>query len=184
MKKETLCPRYRVPRFVFLSMTLLCWSMTLFHSATERLETAKAVPAFQNETISSPETITAYQADTLSGSAASDGSFPLSDAVTAFQTEKSQTLEISSAPKKLTRKTAPAYCQSLARQLDSESSLLSSHSDADYSDFYFYSPVLEKQFQMPPVSAAGSNLQIVFVWNRDGSCKHIYLGIPWIEYCF
>lgn len=158
MLKQKFFTKYRVPKYFFFLLTLLCWSMTLFQSAVKQIESEKAVPAFQNETIS------------------------LSDAVTAFETEKSQTLELSSASKKLTQETALVNCQSLAKQIDSHATLLSSHSDADYSDFYFYSPALNKQFQISPVS--GSNLQIVFVWNTDGSCKHIYLGMPCIEYSF
>lgn len=160
MKKQKLFPKYRVPQIIFFFMTLLCWSMTLFQFASKQLKTEKAVPAFQNQTMS------------------------FSEAIPAFQTEKSQTLELSSAPKDLTQKTCSTYFQSLIKSIDSGATLISSHSDTGYSDFYLYSPVLHERFQISPATSAGSNLQIVFVWNKDGSCKHIYLGIPCIEYCF
>lgn len=185
MRKRNLFSKYKVPQFIFLFMTLLCWSVTLLQSAAKQLKTDKAVPAFQNETMSSSETISAYQTDTLSSSIDLNSSIPLSNAIPAFRTKNSQTLELFSASKQVTRETSSSYCQSLAKQIDSNTTLLSYHSDTSYSDFYFYSPALEEQFQIPPVSTtAGNNIQIVLVWNKNGSCKHIYLGIPYIEYCF
>ena len=184
MKKQKRFSKYRIPQLIFFFMTLLCWSMALFQSASKQLKTEQAVPAFQNETIPSPEMVPAYQTDIFQNTESFNDSFTLSDAVCAFQTEKSQTLELSSDPKQLTRETSSTYLLSLTERIDSGASLISSHSDTNYSDFYLYSPVLEKQFQISPVAATGSNLQIVFVWNKDGSCKHIYLGMPYIEYCF
>lgn len=160
MRKRNLFSKYKVPRLVFFSMTLLCWSMTLVQTAEKQFKTDKAVPAFQNETT------------------------PLTEAIPAFQAKNSQTLDLSPVSKQVTRETASSYCQSLAKQIDSDITLLSSHSDAGYSDFYFYSPSLEEQFQIPPITAAGSNLQIVLVWNKNGGCRHIYLGAPCIEYSF
>lgn len=188
MLKQKFFSKYRVPKFLFLTMTLLCWSITLFQSAAKQMESGKAVPAFQNETIPDSETIPAYQNETIPEPetipAFQSAATPLSDAVPIYETDKSQTLETLPVPKQLTRESAMNDCRSMANQLDPYATLLSSHSDKNYSDFYFFSPSLKKQLQISPVTSTGSNLQIVFVWNEDGSCRHIYLGIPFIEYCF
>lgn len=160
MMKQNFFSRYRIPKCLFLSLTLLCWSAALLQIASHQIRQATAVPAFQNDTL------------------------PLSDAVSAFQTTNSQTLEIPSVTNQLTQKNAAQYCQKLAAQIDSNATLLSSHSDSKYSDFYYYSPSLNDQFQLTTASTSESNLQIVFTWNQDGSCSHIYLGIPYIEYSF
>lgn len=152
--------RHTVPKYFFFLFLLLCWSLALVQSTAKQLKQNKAIPAFQNKTIST------------------------SDAIPAFQTELSQTLELTGDTAQLTKETALAYCNSLAKQLDSQSSLLSFHSDSDYSDFYYYSPALQEKFQISPVTSSGSNLQIVFVWDQQGSCKHIYLGMPCIEFSF
>lgn len=188
MFKQNFFSKYMVPKVLFLSMTLLCWSITFFQSAARQMESGKAVPAFQNETIPDSETIPAYQNETIPGAetvpAFQNKTISLQDAKPIYQTKESQTLEIPFVSKQLTRESASNHCQSMADRLDSDAALLSSHSDKNYSDFYFFSPFLKKQLQIAPTSSTGSNLQIVFVWNNDGSCRHIYLGIPCIEYCF
>lgn len=152
--------KHTAPKFVFFFILLLCWSLALVQSAAKQLKQDQAIPAFQNKIL------------------------PVSDVIPAFQTELSQTLELSGDTAHLTKENVTAYCQSLARQLDSKASLLSFHSDSDYSDLYFYSPVLQEKFQISPATSSGSNLQIVVVWNQDGGCKHIYLGMPCIELSF
>lgn len=160
MRKQKLFSRYSVPKYLFSSLTLLCWCAALFQTANNRLESEKAVPAFQNETI------------------------PLTDAISAFQATNSQTLELPSISKEITQENASYYCQELIKEIDSNALLLSSHSDSAYSDFYYYSPILKEKFHLTSISANNSNLQIVFTWKNDGSCSHIYVGMPCIEYNF
>lgn len=115
----------------------------------------------------------------------------LPDAKLIFQSEKSQTWEIAEFSDNLTRDSALSYCQTLITSFsdtgqngDSAASLLSSGASSQYSDFYFYCPFLLERFSLTPYDSSNSNLQIVLTWNQDGSCSHIYLGFPFVEYCF
>lgn len=175
MLKRIFYSKYRVPKYLCFTITLLCWSLAFFQSAAKQAETRKAVPAFQNETLPDTNSVPAFQNATVS------------------KTEKSQTWEIFADFSELTKEAADSYCQNsttfpalsyLINKTAPDCVPVTSHSSSDFSDFYFYSSSLQKQFQISPITSTGSNVQIVFVWNPDGSCKHIYIGTPCIEYNF
>lgn len=174
MRKNIVFSKNRVPKcFVFIMM-VLCWCAAFSQAVSKQSDSKQVVPAFQNEANPLPDAVSAFQNETVS----------LSDTVSAFQSNTSQTLELTTVPKNLTKNTAHYYMKNLLNQIDSKATLYSSHSDSSFSDFYCYSPTIEENFQLESLSSNGCNLQIVFTWNKDGSCKNIYLGMPCIEYDF
>ena len=173
MRKKILFSNNKVPKYFIFIMMVVCWSAAFTQALSQQIGSKQVVPAFQNE------------ASHLSNATASQReAIPLSDAVAAFQTSSSQTLELTSVPDKLTQDTARYYFETLVEQIDPDATLYSSNSDSDYSDFYCYSPAIEEIFHLESLSSNGCNLQIVFTWDKDGNCKNIYLGMPCIEYDF
>ncbi len=164
MKKKIFPVDHKVPILLAIVLAVTCWGAALLQSSAlgQLLSGRRSVPAFQ-------DTVTLDDAEPI--------------AVPAFKT--SQTLELDLADRvSLTPDTAQAFCQSLCSRLDSSFQLLSSHRERGYSDFYCYSPLLEQQLGITPLSQNNANLQVVFTWDKKGGCSHIYLGLPCIDYDF
>lgn len=174
MRKKILFSKNKVPKFILFIMMVVCWSAAFSKMIEKQTNLESVVPAFQNESLSLSDDYTSAQNEEIL----------LSDAVSAFQTSSSQTLELTTVPKKLTKDTAHYYLQSLLNQIDPDATLYSSHSDSSYSDFYCYSPAMDETFQIESLSSNGCNLQVVFTWDKNGTCKNIYIGMPCIEYDF
>lgn len=202
MSKQKRCLKNRLKNS-FMILVMLCWCAALGQTVHDEYFNDGAVPAYQNKTLPQDETQNAFQ--NLSDSGWNTALGPssnmshskqetaqgLPDAKLIFQSEKSQTWEIAEFSDNLTRDSALSYCQTLISSFsdtgqtgDSAASLLSSGASSQYSDFYFYCPFLLEHFSLTPYDSSKSNLQIVLTWNQDGSCSHIYLGFPFVEYCF
>ncbi len=153
---------------MFILLIVICWCAALIQAVASKTRREQSVPAFQNETLKGEDVQNAYL-----NLSASD----------VFQSKQSQTIELN-VPDPLTKASAASYCQTLIHSLDSSSYSVSSGSSAKYSDFYYYSPFLAQHLSVAPAASGQSNLQIAFTWKNDGTCSHIYLGVPFIEYCF
>lgn len=176
MKKQKRSLKYKL-QHGFVVIVILCWCAALVQTVHDNYFNDGAVPAYQNKTLEQDDTQNAFQ--------------NVSDTNLIFQSKKSQTWEIAEFPDKLTRDSALSYCQTLINTLadtdrndNSTASLISSGASSGYSDFYFYCPFLLENYSLTPYDSGGSNLQIVLTWNKDGSCSHVYLGFPFVEYCF
>ncbi len=209
MKKQKRSLKYKL-QHGFVIIVILCWCAALGQTVHDNYFNDRAVPAYQNKTLKQDDTQNAFQNMSDSGKdstqsisdSGKDSLLNISDkennssqglpgANLIFQSKKSQTWEIAEFPDKLTRDSALSYCQTLINTLtdtdwndNSTASLISSGVSSGYSDFYFYCPFLLENFSLTPYDSGGSNLQIVLTWNKDGSCSHVYLGFPFVEYCF
>lgn len=154
--RKIIFSKNKVPKYVFFITMLVCWCAAFSQEVEKHKNKETIVPAFQNEAVS----------------------------LTAFQTNNGQTLKVNATPDKLTKSTASYYLQTLLKQIDPDAALYSSYTGSDYSDFYCYSPAINKKFQVETIPSNGCNLQIVFTWDKNGTCKNIYLGMPCIEYDF
>lgn len=151
-----------IPRAIFF-FAIVCWMGALLQSPAiyQKILQREAIPAFQDNvstTLSKEEAVT-----------------------TAFCTKQTMKLTPSSVSS-LSKDTATSYCNTLCSLIDSDASIISSHTEKNYTDFYCYSPLLKEYFNIDPYSE--SNLQIAFTWDQEGNCTNIYLGFPCIDYDF
>lgn len=163
MKKNIFPIYHKVPKYFAITLAAICWLGALLQtaSALSWISFDQSVPAFQkNVTISDTDT----------------------QAIPAFKT--SQTMQITS-PDTLSvfKQNAASCCEKLSYQIDCNSTIISSHTENGYSDFYGYSPLLEEQFGIP-AGSSGNNFQIAFTWDNNDNCTNIYLGMPCIDYDF
>lgn len=65
------------------------------------------------------------------------------------------------------------------KNYDKNICLVSANNAGNYYDYYFYSPLLDKNYNITPLSQ-GFNIHIAVT----NSPVHIYIGIPYIDYDF
>ncbi|MCD7825548.1 MAG: hypothetical protein LUH14_06280 [Clostridiaceae bacterium] len=90
-----------------------------------------------------------------------------SRAIPAFLNEQTISCSVVSTPEEIT---------DYLKQYDNSISLISCHEEKNYTDMYFYSPVLAKRF--PENSCREFNLQVALTKDK------VYFGNPIIQYDF
>lgn len=165
MKKIKLPIYHKVPIISAIILACLCWTAALFQSlfSLNRFTEPQAIPAFQNEIKGNLE------------------EFPSEESIPAFKTN--QTIEYrTNEQNNVTRENVSDYVGTLCASLDADCRKISSHTEKNYTDFYYYSPILAEKYKIDSVT--GSNLQIAFTWDKNGNLSHIYMGFPNIDYDF
>lgn len=165
MKKSQLSIYHKVPIIPAALLAGLCWTAALFQSlpSINLFAHPQSIPAFQSE-------VKDIRKDSSS-----------CDFIPAFKT--GQTIEYSlKNSSSLTKENADTPVSSLCSFLDADCQKISSHEEEGYTDYYYYSPLLEEKYQIHEVR--GSNIQVALTWDKNGNLNHVYMGFPNIDYDF
>ncbi len=103
-----------------------------------------------------------------------------------FETSNIQQLDINRTTKEIKlpsvtscQKEASGTITACLKKYDKNTRLVSSNNAGNYYDYYFYSPLLNKNYGINVLSQ-GSNIHIAIT----DTPVHIYIGIPYIDYDF